>query len=158
MVYISYETRVRMNFRKLSFEDRGYKNKCWIWTGGYCGTMGRGGYGNFTEFGKKILCHRWFFEQFIKKLEPNQHIHHLCEQTRCCNPWHLQPLSPGEHNLIGNGSPAINARKTHCKYGHPLSGDNLVIEKPQMRRQCRICNNRRALEKYYRNKKKKEGV
>jgi hypothetical protein len=31
-----------------------------------------------------------------------------------------------------------NTRKTHCRKGHPLSGDNLVIHNDG-RRRCRIC-------------------
>ena len=33
------------------------------------------------------------------------------------------------------------ARKTHCKNGHPLSGDNLVINSTKGSRQCRVCQN-----------------
>ena len=32
----------------------------------------------------------------------------------------------------------VNARKTHCKRGHPLSGENLAIG-TNGSRQCRAC-------------------
>lgn len=39
--------------------------------------------------------------------------------------------------------------KTHCGYGHPLSGDNLFVTR-QGARQCRICMRRRNRESYHR--------
>ncbi len=43
-----------------------------------------------------------------------------------------------------------NADKTHCKRGHPLSGDNLYVS-PRGVRQCRQCNRDRAKGSYRRN-------
>ena len=41
-------------------------------------------------------------------------------------------------NTLRNNSPvSINARKTHCPKGHPLSGSNVVIRKKM--RNCREC-------------------
>jgi hypothetical protein len=37
-----------------------------------------------------------------------------------------------------------NALKTHCKYGHPLEGDNLMVLPKQ--RRCRTCHNRQSAE------------
>lgn len=34
-----------------------------------------------------------------------------------------------------------NARKTHCKHGHALTGENLYIDKDEVRR-CRACMKR----------------
>lgn len=39
----------------------------------------------------------------------------------------------------------INARKTHCIQGHPLSGDNLYLTDRQ--RACRLCR-RDAVRRY----------
>lgn len=142
------QVRAKRAFSKISFEDRGYKNKCWIWTGGWTGA----GYGQFTINKKKVTTHRWFYSQFIGEIPEGYQVDHLCRQIKCCNPWHLEAVTPKVNYLRGNGSPAVNARKTHCIYGHPLSGDNLVMDRTS--RQCRICNNRRALEKYYRNKER----
>ncbi len=38
------------------------------------------------------------------------------------------------------GKPHYNTLKTHCKWGHPLSGYNLRIDK-MGRRSCRVCLN-----------------
>lgn len=48
--------------------------------------------------------------------------------------------------------PPENARKTHCEYGHPLSGDNLlVLSRRRGERVCRLCANRRGREHHRRN-------
>jgi hypothetical protein len=42
--------------------------------------------------------------------------------------------------------------KTHCKYGHPLSGDNLsTAALAKGLRVCRTCNNERQRDHYYTN-------
>jgi hypothetical protein len=49
----------------------------------------------------------------------------------CWNPDHLEPVTHAENQL--------HLRKTQCKHGHPLSGDNLRIS-PNGTRACRACN------------------
>lgn len=51
--------------------------------------------------------------------------------------------STNAHDMVRNGV-HNHARKTHCKHGHPLSGDNLIITKRQ--RACRACSRRRNAE------------
>jgi hypothetical protein len=53
--------------------------------------------------------------------------------------------------LLAENTKAADARKgsakrnqTHCKFGHPLSGDNLLVEGKTKFRRCRICMARRA--------------
>jgi hypothetical protein len=54
----------------------------------------------------------------------------------------LEPATIKENTLRGFGRTANQARQTHCKNGHPLSGDNLVpwILKRTGFRMCLICN------------------
>jgi hypothetical protein len=47
------------------------------------------------------------------------------------NPDQLKPVTHAENQS--------HMRKTHCKHGHPLSGDNLRIS-PNGVRACRACN------------------
>lgn len=51
--------------------------------------------------------------------------------------------SENSYDMIANGN-HNHARKTHCKHGHPLSGENLIITKKQ--RTCRACARRRNQE------------
>ena len=58
-------------------------------------------------------------------------LHHRCGVYACWNPDHLKPVTHAENQS--------HMRKTHCKHGHPLSGDNLRIS-PNGVRACRACN------------------
>ena len=66
--------------------------------------------------------------------------HFACDNTFCCNPLHVRPVTHRENTLRGDSVAALAASKTHCPNGHPYSGDNLV---PGMLakggRACRIC-------------------
>lgn len=113
-------------------------NGCRIWIG-----KTRNGYGRFTirYNGRRIAysAHRcaWIIN---KKFIPPKglQIHHICRNGLCCNVDHMILITQAEHNLLDNNVAAINKRKTMCKRGHPLSGDNLIIDR-RGKRQCKIC-------------------
>jgi len=122
-------------------EVRSYNgSQCWEWSAakdplGY-GRFGLTSPGYYIK-GKLILSHVWAY-QYCRGLVPEGlELDHLCRNPSCVNPWHLEAVTHRENVLRGNGYSARNFRKTHCKWGHPLSGDNLVM-KGAFRR-CRIC-------------------
>lgn len=88
-------------------------------------------------------CHRVTYQAFVGPIPDGLHIDHLCRNRACCNPWHLEPVTRKENILRGEGRAAKNARKTHCKRGHELSGDNLVLVERDRGtfRRCRECHN-----------------
>lgn len=49
-------------------------------------------------------------------------------------------LSDNQRDAVRNGRHS-NTRKTHCKNGHELSGDNLRLTTGGLRRECRKCGN-----------------
>lgn len=61
-----------------------------------------------------------------------------CQHRRCVNPAHLTLATYRDNALRGSSPAAINARKTHCPRGHPLSGDNLFVN-VRGARVCRAC-------------------
>jgi HNH endonuclease len=114
------------------------KTGCWLWQGpvspeGYPRTalnLERGVY-------KHMNAHTalwWLVESPIPS--PLQ-LDHLCRIKRCINPAHMEVVTGRVNTLRSNAITAINARKTHCKRGHPLSGDNLYLQGET--RQCRTC-------------------
>jgi hypothetical protein len=110
---------------------------CWLWTS----TTDKDGYGYFDVNKKKIKAHRYFYEFWTStRIPPGMQIDHLCKRRRCVNPAHLEVVTPRENVLRSvHTVSGINARKTECKHGHPLSGDNLRI-RPDGSRRCITCH------------------
>lgn len=89
---------------------------------------------------------------------------HTCDNSKCLNPDHLFVGTQKDNmqDKISKGRDP-NKAKTHCKNGHPFSGDNLIIRKDGAR-SCRQCMRKywnkfdaanrdsrrvRALQRYY---------
>lgn len=112
---------------------------CWMWVG----ARNSRGYGTVANGrGGSVLTHRTAYELLVGPIEENLQIDHLCEVIECCNPAHLEPVTQ-----LVNIRRASAARKTHCKRGHALSGDNLRIatdRNGRRRRNCRACHRSRA--------------
>lgn len=108
---------------------------CWEWPGERTSK----GYGRAPMNGKRRRVHRVVYEHFVGPIPAGADLHHRCHNTVCANFEHVEPLQPRDHTLRGSTPPALNALKTHCKRGHPLSGDNLRIG-PRGERRCFTCN------------------
>lgn len=116
---------------------------CWVWMRarlvGYCG-----GYGQFYIRSRPHLAHRWAYEKLVGPIPEGLELDHLCRNRACVNPCHLEPVTHRENVLRGEAPAAIHARKTHCKNGHELTGDNIyVYSYPRHNitrtRQCKTC-------------------
>lgn len=114
-------------------------DECWDWPHG---TFGAGRYGATKVDGVNRGVHCVAYAREYGPIPEGMTIDHLCRNKRCFNPRHLEAVSRGENVLRGDGVTARNARKTECKRGHPLAGDNLFYKRGT--RQCRACHNLRA--------------
>lgn len=128
--------------------DRGGPDECWPWM-----LRLNRGYGEVGLVGRfyHVRPHRVAYELLVGPIPDGLVIDHLCRNRSCCNPAHLEPVTVGENirrGLSGNGS------KTHCLYGHPFSGDNLISFRESdgsgFGRACRICKRRRDRERSHR--------
>lgn len=117
---------------------------CWAWTA----SLTHNGYPRFKHGGVTYVAHRVVYELLVGPIPDGLELDHLCRNTHCVNPKHCEPVTPRVNVLRGETIVAENAAKTHCKRGHPLSGDNLFVRRDG-RRRCRTCE--RASAKRQRN-------
>jgi hypothetical protein len=121
---------------------------CWIWRG-----QKSGGYGKVQlpdRDGKRFadMAHRFAYKLLVGEIPDGLHIDHLCRNTLCVNPAHLEPVTSAVNVLRGIGPGAKNAVKTHCKHGHQLSGSNLVPRKGnkgRIARECKACRRNKQI-------------
>lgn len=129
------------------------ENGCWLWRR----HIDRDGYGRFGINSTVWYAHRAAYVALIGPI-PDETLDHLCHTNdsscpgaldclhrRCVNPWHCEPATNIENVMRGGCIMAQRARQTHCKNGHPLSGDNLYQTKDGRHcKTCRLANNRAA--------------
>ena len=124
--------------------------QCWEWTA-YCD---RDGYGQFWSvmFGGNAKAHRvsFFWAHGIASTVSNP-LDHLCRNTGCVNPGHLEWVSVQTNILRGLSPSAINATKTHCIYGHEFTPENTILSNNGKRR-CRECHRRISRERWRNNR------
>lgn len=135
---------------KIDFSD-----DCWCWTGaisGGYGTIGSGG-----KHGKVLKAHRAAYELAVGPIAPGLTLDHLCRNTRCVNPDHLEPVTHAENVLRGVGPTAVNAAATHCSLGHELTEANTYVYPGRGARECRICRRDYARE-YARERARQRGL
>jgi len=110
---------------------------CWEWTG----YIEPEGYGQTFWKDRLQRVHRiaWFLTR--GSIPKGKCLDHLCRNKKCVNPDHLEVVTLKENTLRGFGLTAQLARQTHCKRGHPLSGENLYekIIGDRIERNCRAC-------------------
>src|SRR5438105_11185649 len=88
---------------------------CWWWRAGVFSS----GYGAFSYKGQNREAHRFSYEQIRGPIPDSLPLDHLCKNTLCVNPDHLEPVTPKENNRRSNSPSALHMKKTHCPRGHP---------------------------------------
>lgn len=123
---------------------------CWMWTGsyhknrphaanryGYIGMQrGTGKYGS-------VDTHRAMWIALHGELPSTVYVCHRCDVPLCANPDHLFLGAPRDNtqDMIAKNR-HNNGKKTICKRGHPLEGENLYVSKDGMRN-CKACGRER---------------
>ena len=100
---------------------------CLLWQG----CIDRDGYGAKSMDGRRVMVHRWAYEQVHGPIEPHLQIDHLCRNRACYQVDHLEAVTGPENNrrrwLRG------------CKRGHPFTPENTLWFRDG-RRKCRTCD------------------
>ncbi len=106
---------------------------CHVWTATQVGSP----YGGFYVGGvqRQVLAHRFAYERAKGSIPAGLQIDHLCRNTLCVNPAHLEVVTPHE-----NMRRIPRASQLHCKRGHALTPEN-VYTRPNGARRCRECAN-----------------
>ena len=104
----------------------------------YQGNIHRLGYGQVYYDGRNRLVHRITYVEFVGLIPQDKVLDHICQNRCCCEPSHLRVVTQRENVHAGIAPAAQNVRKTRCKRGHPLNGDNLFT-RPNGDRVCRKC-------------------
>jgi hypothetical protein len=112
---------------------------CWLWTG----RPNRQGYGVLREgpSGSRTLrAHRFSYELLVGPILEGLVIDHLCSNTMCVNPDHLDSVTQAENVRRGRTGQAFGAMqraRTHCPQGHEYSNENTYLWNTY--RACRMC-------------------
>lgn len=72
----------------------GPNDDCWMWTANVAGG-GRGErlYGYFSHGGRMVYAHRFVYEATIGPIPDGLTIDHLCRNTTCVNPFHMEAVT-----------------------------------------------------------------
>lgn len=113
---------------------------CWLWIG----SIHSNGYGRVYGDGRHWNAHRFVYTKLVGVIPNELQLDHLCRNTLCVNPAHLEPVTARVNTMRSQAITAKNAQATHCKRGHELTGNNVITTK--LGRNCRTCRNQQRLE------------
>ena len=114
---------------------------CWEWQG----KKNNAGYGRVMHDGRLQQAHRVVWSILRKPIPDGLVLDHLCRNTVCVNPDHLEPVTQQENTLRGETIAAANAARTVCGKGHEYT---VRIVKGKAWRECVTCRNEGARKRF----------
>lgn len=90
---------------------------CKPWTG----AVQSKGYGNLKVNGKTKLAHRVAYEEAYGPIPDGHEVDHLCRNTICCEPLHLEAVTHRENVIRGMHPNVVAFRAGTCTRGHDKS-------------------------------------
>lgn len=109
---------------------------CWIWTKNIIGGYGKSCHPDRPCLSR--LVHRIVWVLAKGQIADGLELDHLCRVRSCCNPEHLEPVTPIVN--VERGKCGDHQRnKTHCANGHPYNARNTYFYEKKNERHCRVC-------------------
>jgi hypothetical protein len=139
--YKSHPRRLRNLKIRILNKIKTNTDGCWVWIGARFKKT-TGDYGQIrmgTRNNSKVMkAHRVSYECFNGEIPTGLELDHLCKNTLCVNPIHLEPTTHIEN---------CRRRKDHglpyCKHGHKYTKETTYIN-PRGVRECRVCKRNRG--------------
>lgn len=120
--------------RNIHVNDRG----CWEWQR----NLSPDGYGQISVKRRMTRAHQVALAIHRDGVwSPSLQVDHLCRNRRCCNPSHLELVTPRENTRRGIAPDVAAKRKksvTHCPQGHAYNEKNTYVN-ALGHRTCRRC-------------------
>jgi len=113
---------------------------CWLWLGPLVSQRSFRQYGRVCWYSgpdqpRQRLAHVKSYELYVGKIPEGKVLDHICRNTFCVNPEHLEPVTQWV-----NMQRSKAAAKTHCVRGHPYSdGMEIYIRNDKHGKQYRRC-------------------
>jgi len=123
---------MRKPIKKISELIRSKSDFCIEWPG----HITEKGYARVHIGSKSYLVHRLAYEQVYGSIPEGMVLDHLCRNTKCINPNHLEAVTTQE-NIARGEDGKKNREKTHCPEGHAYSLENTSLK--GNRRACKTC-------------------
>lgn len=75
------------------------EGECWVWERMVSGTKSRYGYfrPGTKATDRRYMAHRWIYEQRVGPIPEGFQVDHLCRNTLCVRPEHLEAVTPEEN-------------------------------------------------------------
>lgn len=109
---------------------------CWNWQA----TKSSNGYGLFWINDKNKRAHRVAYEAIFGSIPEELECHHICENKRCVNPFHIKLVTPIEHlELTPTHYSKQQKSRVCCMQGHAFTQQNTYVC-TNGARVCRICH------------------
>lgn len=110
----------------------GHPQGCWVYEPA---TRMPRGYGVFrlSKSEGSIRSHRYAYQISMGPIPEGLTLDHLCRNTTCVNPQHLEPVTASENSI------RAHRNKPACRHGHLYSEVGFTIGKTKGERLCNAC-------------------
>lgn len=118
---------VQRFWSRVDMQDSG---DCWEWKAGF-----RNGYGAIKHGGRVHSAHRVAFVLSSGEPQEGLVIAHKCDNRKCCNPSHLEAVTPSQNNRDARGRLIISLVRGEMAPWAVMS-ESEVREVIRLRREC----------------------